>query len=132
RPDMLPDDVTLTAEGGGILVGEKGVIIHNTYGDNPRVYPSSLADAEKAIPESVPRIGTSHELNWAQAAKGQTKASSPFEYASELTETMLLGVAALRAGQGKKVFYDAGKMEFTNAPAANQYLTRDWRKGWEL
>ncbi len=45
---------------------------------------------------------------------------------------MLLGVAALRAGQGKKVIYDATKMEFTNAPDANQYLTREYRAGWAI
>jgi hypothetical protein len=66
------------------------------------------------------------------ACKGEGKASSPFEYAAGLTETMCLGVAALRAGQGRKVYYDAEKMQFTNAPDANQFLTREWRKGWEL
>jgi hypothetical protein len=45
---------------------------------------------------------------------------------------MLLGIAALRAGQGRKVLYNAEKMEFTNAPDANQYLTREYRKGWEI
>jgi hypothetical protein len=49
-----------------------------------------------------------------------------------LTETMLLGVAALHAGQGKKVIYDAAKVEFTNAPDANQYLTREYRAGWAI
>jgi hypothetical protein len=28
--------------------------------------------------------------------------------------------------------YDAANMKFTNAPEANQYLTRVYRKGWEL
>jgi hypothetical protein len=45
---------------------------------------------------------------------------------------MLLGVAALRAGQGRKVYYDGDKGEFTNAPDANQYLTRTYRDGWAL
>ena len=45
---------------------------------------------------------------------------------------MLLGIAALRAGQGRKVLYDGSAMQFTNAPDANQYLTRAYRKGWEL
>jgi hypothetical protein len=45
---------------------------------------------------------------------------------------MLLGIAALRAGQGRRVRYDGSKMEFTNAPDANQYLTRVYRSGWEL
>ena len=45
---------------------------------------------------------------------------------------MLLGLAALRAGQGKKVLYDGAAMQFTNAPDANQYLTREYRTGWAL
>ena len=38
-------------------------------------------------------------MNWVDAAKGRRQASSPFEYAAKLTEVMLLGVVALRAGQ---------------------------------
>ena len=64
--------------------------------------------------------------------KGQGKASSPFEYAAQLTETMLLGIVALRAGQGKKILYDAATMTVTNVPAANQYLKPSYRPGWEV
>jgi predicted dehydrogenase len=135
RPDVLPDtgpDATLKSEGGVIFIGSKGVLINDTYGANPRIYPESLmADAAK-VPKSIPRIEWSHELNWAKAIRGEAKASSPLEYAAQLTETMLLGVAALRAGQGKKVLYDGDKGEFTNAPDANQYLTREYRAGWAI
>jgi hypothetical protein len=31
-----------------------------------------------------------------------------------------------------KLLWDAGKMQFTNSPEANQYLRPDIRKGWEL
>jgi hypothetical protein len=71
-------------------------------------------------------------MNWVGAAKGENPASSPFSLAAPLTETMLLGVAALRAGQGRKVRYDGAAMQFTNVPDANQFLTRQYRKGWEL
>jgi len=74
----------------------------------------------------------SHEQNWIQAAKGEATASSSFAQAAPLTEAMLLGIAALRAGQGRKVLYDANAMQITNAPEANAYLTRVYRKGWEL
>jgi hypothetical protein len=84
------------------------------------------------VAKSIPRITVSHEQNWIQASKGEAKTSSPFSVAAPLTETMLLGIAALRAGQGRKVLYDAEKVQFTNAPEANQYLTRAYRKGWEL
>jgi hypothetical protein len=84
------------------------------------------------VPVTLPRITVSHEQNWIQAAKGEARASSPFSQACPLTETMLLGMAALRAGQGRKVLYDSAGMTFTNAPDANPYLTRVYRKGWEL
>jgi predicted dehydrogenase len=135
RPDALPDtgpDAVLKSEGGVIFIGEKGILLNDTYGANPRVYPESLQQQASAVPRSMPRITTSHEQNWALAIKGHATASSPLEYAAQLTETMLLGMAALRAGQGRKVYYDAEKMEFTNAPDANQYLTRDFRAGWAI
>jgi predicted dehydrogenase len=132
RPEGLPDYVKLDSEGGAIFVGDKGILIHDTYGDNPRLYSGGVSNAGAVVPVSLPRIATSHEMNWVNACKGDGKASSPFEYAAALTETMCLGVAALRAGQGRKVYYDAEKMEFTNAPDANQFLTREWRKGWAL
>jgi len=135
RPDVLPDtgpDAVLKSEGGVIFIGEKGILINDTYGANPRVYPESLQQAANQVPKSMPRITWSHEQNWAKAIKGQATASSPIEYAAQLTETMLLGVVALRAGQGKKVLYDGEKMQITNAPEANQYLTREYRSGWAI
>ena len=81
----------------------------------------------------LPRIpDENHEMNWARACMGQEEASCPFEYAAPLTETMLLGVAALYAGYGRKLFWDGKKGEFINAPDANQYLHREYRRGWEL
>jgi hypothetical protein len=45
---------------------------------------------------------------------------------------MLLGLVALRAGQGRKIFYDGDAMKVTNVPEANQYLKSDYRAGWSL
>jgi hypothetical protein len=69
-------------------------------------------------------------MNWIHAIKGTDRISSPFDYAAKLTETMLLGVVSLRAGT--KLYYDAANMRITNNPAADQYLTREYRKGWAL
>jgi hypothetical protein len=115
-----------------IFIGEKGILINDTYGSNPRVYPESLQQAANQVPKSMPRITWSHEQNFAKAIKGEATASSPIEYAAQLTETMLLGVVALRAGQGKKILYDGEKMQITNAPDANQFLTREYRSGWAI
>jgi predicted dehydrogenase len=132
RPDFLPDDVELASEGGVIFLGEKGILLHGTYGANPRLYPEGLAEAAAAVPKSTPRIMWSHELNWTKAIRGEAKASSPIEYASQLTETMLLGLVALRTGQGKKILYDGERGRVTNNDEANQYLTREYRAGWAI
>src|SRR5436190_184093 len=132
RPDMLPDDFTFVSEGGGVLIGDKGILIHETYGDNPRLFPVSVAEAGAAVPRTIERITDRHEMNWVRACKGETTASAPFEYGASLNETMVLGVAALHVGQGRKLYYDADNMQFTNAPDANRFLTREYRAGWEL
>ena len=45
---------------------------------------------------------------------------------------MLLGIVALRTGQGRKILYDGENMKITNIPEANQYLTREYRAGWSV
>jgi hypothetical protein len=134
RPPFLPDDVALPRGdgGGGVFVGSRGILVYETYGNNPTVYPAAVAAEAERVAQSVPRIAVPHEVNWAQACKGQGEASSPFAYAAALTEVMLLGVVALRAGQGRKILYDGPNMRVTNVTEANQYLTREYRAGWSV
>lgn len=132
-PMILADVPRPDGDGGGaVFVGEKGYLTHQTYGDEPKVFPAALAAEAQNVPRTFPRVETGHEVNWAQACKGEVKASCPFEYAAPLTEVMLLGVVALRAGQNRRIEYDAAAMSITNAPDANQYLTREYRAGWAL
>src|SRR5205823_7560540 len=136
RPPFLPDDVSLQGGdgGGGVFIGTKGILTYETYGNNPKIYPASLAAAAEKIKKTVPRVEVPHEVNWAQACKAgdPSKASSPFSYAAKLTETMLLGIVALRTGQGKKILYDGANMRVTNVHDANQWLTRQYRSGWAV
>jgi len=132
RPEHLPDDVRLNREGGVIFVGERGILMHNTYGRNPRLYPEALNEEAAAVPQSYLRIEDSHEMNWANACKGIGEATCPFSYAAPLTETMLLGIVALRTGQGFKIRYDAENMRVTNSEKANEYLVRQYREGWAI
>ena len=120
----------ISDDGGVLYVGDKGKLIHGTYGEAPRLLPQSLHDAVGAPPRRFARIATSHEANWAEACKGRGEASSPFAYAARLTEVMLLGVVALRAGG--RIEYDAPAMRITNLPEANRFLRRDYRQGWTL
>jgi len=129
KPEELGEKEEVNKDGGVMIVGSKGKLLHDTYGLNPRLLPKSLAQSTPKPPKTLPRIkNQAHELNWVDAAKGTTAASCPFDYAAQLTEIMLLGVVALRAG--KKIHYDPANMKVTNVPEANQYLQREYRTGW--
>jgi hypothetical protein len=132
RPAMLPDEVPLERGGGVIFVGDRGVLMHETYGRNPQIFPLALREDAAAVPLRYPRITVTHEMNWAMAAMGEDEATSPFDYSAPLTEVMLLGLVALRTGQGRKIHYDGEAMRVTNVPEANQYLHREYREGWTL
>ena len=128
KPAELGDE-ELNQEGGALLIGSKGKLLHDTYGLHPRLLPKALNDSFGKPPVRLPRIpGEAHEMNWVDAAKGKTEPSCPFEYAARLTEVMLLGVVALKAG--RKIFYDGENMRVTNLPQANDYLRREYRQGW--
>ena len=51
-------------------------------------------------------------------------------YSGPLTEASHLGNVAYRAG--KKIEWDAENMMIPNAPDAERFLKRDYRKGWSL
>jgi predicted dehydrogenase len=140
RPDLLPEEVPLDRGGGVIFIGGKGILMHGTYGANPKIYPAPLMEVAEKVPKTFPRIGAhddpsrpaKHRMNWVNAIKGKEKATCPLEYAGRLTETMLLGVVALQVGQGRRIYFDGDSGRITNLADANQYLQREYRKGWSL
>jgi predicted dehydrogenase len=132
-PPGFPPTLKMNIEGGVLFVGSKGMLMHETYGETTTLIGDGLEEKAKKIPVSLPRIEGSiggHEMNWIRAIRGEEKISCPFEYGARLNETMLLGIVALKAD--KAIEWDAAAGQITNAPEANQYLTRDYRKGWEL
>ena len=52
------------------------------------------------------------------------------DYAGQFTEVVLLGNVAMRVG--KRVVYDGEHGRAVDLPAADQYLRRQYRKGWTL
>jgi len=113
---------------GGIYVGEKGTILV-PLGAGPRLIPESkMKDFE--LPErALPRSASQHQ-EWVAACKGGPRPLGDFDYSGPLTEMVLLGNVAIRAG--KRLEWDAAKMEVTNVPKTNQYLHREYRDGWAL
>jgi predicted dehydrogenase len=128
-PPELGDE-KLNSEGGALIVGSKGKILHGNYGLNARIIPDSLQKNVGDPPRTLERIAVSHEMNWANACKGVGTATTPFEYAAKLTEVMLLGVVSLKAKE--KIHYDGANMKITNSSKANDLLKREYRRGWSL
>ncbi len=130
RPEEM-GELKLNPGGGVLYIGTKGKMLQDTYGENPRLLPFDLHNSFGAPPEKLPRVPhQNHEMNWVNTIRGTDQISCPLSYASHLTEIMLLGVAALRAGT--KLHYDGANMKVTNDAPANQFLTRQYREGWKL
>lgn len=129
HPDGLPDDELLESN-GTMYVGSDGILIFQD--DRLRFLPDELDKNRPDVPRLFDRIkGESHEMNWVRAVRGEEEATSPFSFAAPLTETVLLGVVSLHAGN-RKLQWDADDLRVVNLPEANQYLRREPRKGWEL
>jgi predicted dehydrogenase len=133
RPAELENGRMMGDEGGGCLfVGDKGMLICGTYGENPRLLPEKLMQEYKRPEKTIPRSPGIME-EWIAAIKAEKKSTTDFEYSGPLTEMMLLGNIALRMKDSKTVLeWDAEKMEFTNLPEANQYVHKEYRAGWSL
>jgi predicted dehydrogenase len=132
-PPGFPASLSMSGDGGVLFIGSKGMLMHETYGEKPVLIGEGLDAAAAKIPHSLPRIiggMQGHEMNWVRAIRGTEKISCPFEYATRLNETMNLGVVALQADQA--ILYDGAAGRVTNVASANQYLSREYRKGWEL
>lgn len=67
---------------------------------------------------------------WFNACKGDLKTSCDFDYAGRMIETLMLGLVAHQAG--KQLNYDSAAGRVTNDTAANDYLRKEYRKGWVL
>ncbi len=71
-----------------------------------------------------------HYDDWFAACKGGPEALSHFDKAGPATEVVLLGQVAMRAGT--EIMWDAKNMKVTNNKEANQYISTEYRKGWEI
>ena len=131
RPDELePGRRMGNGNSGVIFVGDKGKLMCGEYGDSPRLLPESRMKEYKQPPKTLPRVNGTHEQNWIDACKGGEPACSNFDYAGPLSETVLMGNLAIRVDG--KLDWDGENMKVTNNEEANQFVTKTYRKGFEL
>lgn len=111
---------------GTLFVGEGGMLLSD-YDKHVLLPEEKFKDfqrPEKSIPKSA-----GHHAEWIKACKQGTPTTCNFDYSGALAETVLLGCVAHRAGT--KIKWDARAMR-TDSAAANRFLRRDYRKGWEI
>jgi len=133
RPEELEPNRKMGDGGGGVIyIGDKGKLMHGTYGSNPRIIPETKMKEYKR-PEKTMQRSPGIYLEWIEAIKAGKKSTTDFSYAGPLTETMLLGNIATRMKDKNTVLeWDPDKMEITNLDEANEYLKIEYREGWYL
>jgi predicted dehydrogenase len=130
RPENFEDNRTLPDQ-GIMYVGENGTVMC-PYVAALRMIPESKMKGFKYPEQTIPD-SPGHFKEWVDACTGTAKLPhANFDYSSELTETVLLGCVALRAGVGRKYLWDADNMQITNFPEANRFVKEQYRQGWTL
>ncbi|MDX1907175.1 MAG: Gfo/Idh/MocA family oxidoreductase [Bacteroidia bacterium] len=152
RPEELADDEPFGGWDGGVLfIGSKGKMTCELFGDNPTLLPTSRMKDFQEPPRTLKRYEDNHQTIWVKACKGElSETTSPFSYAGPFTETILMGNLALRCldildkfkgpagklidgfGGRRRLHWDGPNMRITNYEPANQFVKREYRKGWSL
>ena len=115
--------------GDGVLfIGEGGRMLLSDYGQHVLLPEEKFKDYQRPERTIPPSIG--HHAEWLRACKTGEPTTCHFGYSGPLTESNHLGNVAYRAG--KRIEWDAANMKIPNAPEAERFLRREYRKGWEL
>ncbi len=113
---------------GVLFIGDKGMLLSN-YTKHV-LLPEKDFSGAKLPEQSIPRVSGKNYEEWITACKSGKQCLANFYYSGLLTEANHLGNVAYRVG--KKIIWDAVKMRASNAPEADQYIRREYSKGWEL
>ena len=108
-------------------MGDKGMLLAD-YGRRVLLPKDKFTDFKAPKPWITKSLG--HHQEWIHGAKTGAPTLCNFEYSGSLIEHNLLGSVAYRVG--KKLQWDARNLKATNAPEADKYIRREYRKGWTI
>lgn len=119
-----PKEITGGGGGGLTWIGTKGSL--------PQARGPFLGQKTEPYPTPPQREWGREEVHkdWVVAVKTGTLPGSHMGYAGPFTEAYQLGDVALRVGH--RVEWDPLAFRVTNCREANQYLSREYRRGWDL
>jgi len=146
RPEELgPNEVFGDGGNGILLIGDKGKILADTYGENARLLPTTRKENVALKYERVPGAAGGHYAQWVEACiagYGKKEVSAPFEISGPLTEALLMANLAIRGadlrvdgkypGRNLKLLWDNQAMKVTNFDIVNQFVKRQYRQGWDV
>jgi predicted dehydrogenase len=127
RPKLLESSEVPDWRNGVLFVGDKGMLLAD-YGRHKLLPENKFAGFEPPRPFIPASIG--HHNEWLLACKTGSPTTCNFDYASALTESVLLGNVAFRAGE--KLEWNAPILKVRNSKQAMNYIRTEYRKGWEL
>ncbi len=127
--DIEPKELPIEAM---MFRGDKGFILAGFRGESPRLFANGKKPTPIPPPENRKRAETEANpalQHFITAARGGAQSPGSFLNAWPITETVNLWAVALRTG--RRLVYDPTALRITNVPEANQYLSRQYRPGWE-
>ncbi len=112
--------------------GDGGMVWIGTKGSFPAGRGPFANSGAAELPPPPQRDWGREEVHkdWITAIQNSRQAPCHFGYAGPFTEAYQLGNVALRVGH--RIEWDALAFRVTNCREANQYLTREYRKGWDV
>jgi predicted dehydrogenase len=126
-PPILKEKGLPDKGNNNLFIGTEGMLLCGF--SQRKLYPEEKFAGFKPPPETVPNSPGFHN-EWINACKGGEPATCNFGYSGPMTETVLLGNVAYRAGGGFK--WDHTTLKATGNDAVAQYITPTFRKGWEV
>jgi predicted dehydrogenase len=127
RPTLVEQGKAPDWRNGVLFVGEKGMLIAD-YTRRKLLPEDQFAGFQAPVPFIRNSIG--HHREWLEACKSGGSTTCNFDYASALTETVLLGNVAYRTGH--KLEWNAAALKVANSRQAMSYIHTEYRKGWSL
>lgn len=127
--DMTPRTVSeINVPGAGVMfVGSEGKMFAD-YGSY-KLYPEEKFAGFTPPPQTIP-ASIGHHAEWIRACKSGEPTTCNFDYAGQLTESVLLGNVAFRTG--KPIQWDAANLRVTDNDQATALLSKEYRPGWEV
>jgi predicted dehydrogenase len=110
-----------------LFIGREGMLISD-YNRHVLLPEDKFADFKRPA-QSIPN-SMGHHREWVEAIKSGGKTTCNFDYSGALTEAVLLGTVAYRSG--RRIEWDAANLTVKNAPDAQQFVHKEYRKGWTL